>query len=78
MFQILNESCVAQVKDEVKIQTICGHHPFIIDSPQYWQDRGRLYIGDVTVYIFFHLESLFIFFKDSKVVPSFQFKEIYV
>ncbi|XP_073971713.1 ribosomal protein S6 kinase like isoform X2 [Rhodnius prolixus] len=42
--KILNESCVAQVKDEVKIQTICGHHPFIIDSPQYWQDRGRLYI----------------------------------
>uniref|UniRef100_A0A023F0X3 Putative catalytic domain of agc family protein serine/threonine kinase n=1 Tax=Triatoma infestans TaxID=30076 RepID=A0A023F0X3_TRIIF len=42
--KILDENCVAQVKDEVKIHTVCGHHPFIIDSAQYWQDRSRLYI----------------------------------
>ncbi|KAK9504589.1 hypothetical protein O3M35_010891 [Rhynocoris fuscipes] len=42
--KIIEENCVAQVKDEVKIQSICGHHPFIIDTPHYWQDRSRLYI----------------------------------
>lgn len=42
--KVLNDNCVAQVKDEVKIQLMCGHHPFIIKSPQYWQNRKKLFI----------------------------------
>ncbi|KAL1450465.1 hypothetical protein WDU94_002831 [Cyamophila willieti] len=33
--QILSEDLVAQVKAEVKIQSMCGHHPFIVNAPFY-------------------------------------------
>ncbi|CAH1398335.1 unnamed protein product [Nezara viridula] len=42
--KVLRDNYVSQVKDEVKIQSMCGHHPFIISSPQYWQDRRKLFI----------------------------------
>jgi uncharacterized serine/threonine-protein kinase SgK494 len=36
---------VRQVKDEVQIQRVCGHHPFIVHCPFHWQSKKRLYIG---------------------------------
>ncbi|XP_049939534.1 serine/threonine-protein kinase S6KL [Schistocerca serialis cubense] len=47
--QILSQNAVEQVKDEVRIQSICGHHPFIVNCPYFWQNRKRLFI--VTDYI---------------------------
>jgi uncharacterized serine/threonine-protein kinase SgK494 len=34
---------VRQVKDEVQIQRVCGHHPFIVHCPFHWQSKKRLY-----------------------------------
>uniref|UniRef100_A0A8D8W4Y1 Serine/threonine-protein kinase S6KL n=1 Tax=Cacopsylla melanoneura TaxID=428564 RepID=A0A8D8W4Y1_9HEMI len=42
--QILSEDLVAQVKAEVKIQSMCGHHPFIVNAPFYWQTHKQLYL----------------------------------
>nr|XP_023027808.1 serine/threonine-protein kinase S6KL-like [Leptinotarsa decemlineata] len=42
--KIIKENSVQQVKDEVHIQRICGHHPFIVNCPAQWQSRRRLYI----------------------------------
>ncbi|XP_049861963.1 serine/threonine-protein kinase S6KL [Schistocerca gregaria] len=47
--QILSQNAVEQVKDEVRIQSVCGHHPFIVNCPYFWQNRKRLFI--VTDYI---------------------------
>jgi uncharacterized serine/threonine-protein kinase SgK494 len=33
------------VKNEVGIQSICGHHPFILNCPFFWQNRTKLFIG---------------------------------
>ncbi|KAI5716265.1 hypothetical protein M8J76_003687 [Diaphorina citri] len=42
--QILAEDLIAQVKAEVKIQSMCGHHPFIVNAPFYWQTHKQLYL----------------------------------
>ncbi|XP_063226239.1 serine/threonine-protein kinase S6KL isoform X2 [Bacillus rossius redtenbacheri] len=42
--QIIADRAVQQVKDEVHIQSVCGHHPFIVNCPFYWQNRKRLFI----------------------------------
>ncbi|RZC39532.1 serine/threonine-protein kinase SgK494-like [Asbolus verrucosus] len=42
--KIVKEDAVRQVKDEVRIQRVCGHHPFIVDCPYHWQSKKRLYI----------------------------------
>ena len=42
--QIVLSDAVEQVRDEVKIQTVCGHHPFIVPCVDYWQDRTRLFL----------------------------------
>ena len=47
IFQILMEDAVRQVKDEIKIQTLCGHHPFLIPSLFHWQSRKHLFLGNV-------------------------------
>ncbi|XP_041782886.1 ribosomal protein S6 kinase-related protein isoform X2 [Anopheles merus] len=41
---IVLSDAVGQVRDEVKIQTVCGHHPFIVPCVDYWQDRTRLFL----------------------------------
>lgn len=43
--QIVSESAVRQVKEEVRIQDVCGHHPFIVGTIARWQTKKRLYIG---------------------------------
>ncbi|XP_052901313.1 serine/threonine-protein kinase S6KL [Anopheles moucheti] len=40
---ILSHSA-GQVRDEVKIQTICGHHPFIVPCIDYWQNRTSIFL----------------------------------
>ncbi|XP_059488241.1 serine/threonine-protein kinase S6KL isoform X2 [Neocloeon triangulifer] len=42
--QLISESGVNQVKNEVSIQSMCGHHPFILNCPFYWQSRKKLFI----------------------------------
>ncbi|XP_063917580.1 serine/threonine-protein kinase S6KL [Zophobas morio] len=42
--KIIKENAVRQVKDEVQIQRVCGHHPYIVDCPFHWQSKKRLYI----------------------------------
>ena len=37
------------MKDEIRIQTMCGHHPFLNPAPFHWQSRKHLYL--VTEYI---------------------------
>lgn len=46
-FKVIKENAVQQVKEEVQIQRVCGHFPFIVNCPFYWQSRRRLYIGEV-------------------------------
>ncbi|XP_077286044.1 autophagy-related protein 101 isoform X1 [Arctopsyche grandis] len=47
--QIISDGAIKQVKDEVHIQEVCGHNPFIVSSSVKWQSRKRLFI--VTEYI---------------------------
>ncbi|XP_044760618.1 serine/threonine-protein kinase S6KL [Coccinella septempunctata] len=42
--KIVIENSVSQVKDEVKIQKLCGHHPFIVKSILCWQNKTKLFI----------------------------------
>ncbi|KAK4874731.1 hypothetical protein RN001_014091 [Aquatica leii] len=42
--QIIQEDAVKQVKTEVHIQRVCGHHAFIVSCPYHWQSRTLLYI----------------------------------
>ncbi|XP_060837519.1 serine/threonine-protein kinase S6KL isoform X1 [Rhopalosiphum padi] len=41
---IVHENGVQQVKNEVQIQSLCGHHPFIVNCPFFWQNRNQLFI----------------------------------
>ncbi|XP_050074759.1 serine/threonine-protein kinase S6KL [Anopheles maculipalpis] len=41
---IVRSNAVGQVRDEVKIQTICGHHPFIVPCIDYWQNRTSIFL----------------------------------
>jgi uncharacterized serine/threonine-protein kinase SgK494 len=43
--QIISENAVQQVKDEVGIQSMCGHNPFIVNCPFFWQSRKQIFIG---------------------------------
>lgn len=47
--KVIKDNSVQQVKDEVQIQKLCGHHPFIVDCPLHWQSRKRLYIGNLII-----------------------------
>lgn len=44
--QLIAENGVHQVKDEVRIQTMCGHHPFIVNCPFFWQSHKQIFIGN--------------------------------
>ncbi|XP_046484315.1 serine/threonine-protein kinase S6KL isoform X1 [Neodiprion pinetum] len=43
--QIIAEDAIERVKDEVRIQQVVGHHPFVVNASRYWQDKRRLYVG---------------------------------
>lgn len=42
--QVIDENAIRQVKEEARIQEICGHHPFIVGAVSRWQTKKRLYI----------------------------------
>ncbi|XP_071447055.1 serine/threonine-protein kinase S6KL isoform X2 [Hetaerina americana] len=42
--QIIADNAIKQVKDEVMIQSMCGHHPFIVNCPFFWQSKKQLFI----------------------------------
>ncbi|XP_039292875.1 serine/threonine-protein kinase S6KL-like [Nilaparvata lugens] len=42
--RIISENAIQQVKDEVRIQSMCGHNPFIVNCPYFWQTRKKLFI----------------------------------
>ncbi|CAE1299529.1 SGK494 [Acanthosepion pharaonis] len=42
--QIILENAVQQCKDEATIQSMLGHHPFIVKVLEFWQSRSHLYI----------------------------------
>ncbi|XP_055847106.1 serine/threonine-protein kinase S6KL [Episyrphus balteatus] len=42
--KVIRNNCVKQIKEESDIQKLCGHHPFIVQHFDSWQDRRHLYI----------------------------------
>ncbi|XP_065362873.1 serine/threonine-protein kinase S6KL [Calliphora vicina] len=42
--KIISENSLQQIKDEVDIQKLCGHHPFIVKQFDLWQNRYNLHI----------------------------------
>ncbi|KAG7202106.1 hypothetical protein KM043_004775 [Ampulex compressa] len=42
--RVVAENAVEQAKQEVAIQRVVGHHPFLLNSPDRWQSRRTLYI----------------------------------
>ncbi|KAK0160713.1 hypothetical protein PV328_008094 [Microctonus aethiopoides] len=42
--RIVEENAIAQAKQEVGIQKVVGHHPFIACTSHHWQGRKTLYI----------------------------------
>ncbi|XP_055710333.1 serine/threonine-protein kinase S6KL [Phlebotomus papatasi] len=42
--QIIKDNELKQLRDEVDIQSRCGHHPFIVECLSYWQNRKNIYI----------------------------------
>ncbi|TMW40533.1 hypothetical protein DOY81_014387, partial [Sarcophaga bullata] len=42
--KIISENSLQQIKDEVDIQKLCGHHPFIVKQIDLWQNRYNLHI----------------------------------
>lgn len=46
---IISQNAVQQCKDEVSIQSSCGHHPFVVKCQYFWQNRKCLFL--VTDYV---------------------------
>lgn len=42
--EIINGNAIRQLKDEVDIQTICGHHPFLAKCVNYWQSKKKVFL----------------------------------
>lgn len=42
--EIIDSSAIRQLKDEVDIQTICGHHPFLARCIRYWQNKKKVFL----------------------------------
>uniref|UniRef100_A0A2M4BPB3 Putative serine/threonine-protein kinase n=1 Tax=Anopheles marajoara TaxID=58244 RepID=A0A2M4BPB3_9DIPT len=41
---ILDGDGVRQLQDEVRIQGVCGHHPFIVGCLDFWQTRTHIFL----------------------------------
>ncbi|XP_050098860.1 serine/threonine-protein kinase S6KL [Anopheles aquasalis] len=41
---ILDSDGVRQLQDEVSIQRLCGHHPFIVGCLDFWQTRTHIFL----------------------------------
>lgn len=42
--QIIRDNAVEQLKNEVSIQTICGHNSFIVKCLAFWQTHREIYL----------------------------------
>ncbi|XP_055532144.1 serine/threonine-protein kinase S6KL [Wyeomyia smithii] len=42
--EIINSSAIKQLRDEVDIQTVCGHHPFLTKCVHYWQNKKKVFL----------------------------------
>ncbi|XP_055617771.1 serine/threonine-protein kinase S6KL [Toxorhynchites rutilus septentrionalis] len=42
--QIISTNALAQLKDEVNIQTVCGHHPFLARCISHWQNKKQIFL----------------------------------
>lgn len=42
--KIVNSGAIGQLRDEVDIQTICGHHPFLARCVRFWQNKKRVFL----------------------------------
>lgn len=42
--EIVNSGAIGQLRDEVDIQTICGHHPFLARCVRFWQNKKRVFL----------------------------------
>lgn len=49
--QIIRDNAVRQLKNEVDIQTICGHNSFIVKCIAFWQSHREIYLCKSTVAI---------------------------
>ncbi|CAG0916447.1 unnamed protein product [Notodromas monacha] len=47
--QVIQRGILKQCKEEMTIQTMCGHHPFLVGCKFHWQSQKRLYL--VTEYV---------------------------
>lgn len=43
-WDIISSGAVQQLRDEVNIQTVCGHHPFIVRCIDFWQTRTHIFL----------------------------------
>lgn len=42
--QVINNCAIKQLKEEVGIQTVCGHHPFLSECVRYWQNKTKIFL----------------------------------
>lgn len=42
--EIINSGAIGQLRDEVDIQTICGHHPFLARCVRFWQNKKKVFL----------------------------------
>lgn len=42
--EIVNSGAIGQLRDEVDIQTICGHHPFLARCVRFWQNKKKVFL----------------------------------
>lgn len=43
-YQIIRDKAVIQLKNEVDIQTVCGHNTFIVKLIGFWQSHREIYL----------------------------------
>lgn len=42
--EIINSAAIGQLRDEVDIQSICGHHPFLARCVRFWQNKKKVFL----------------------------------
>uniref|UniRef100_A0A1Q3FBS8 Putative catalytic domain of agc family serine/threonine kinase n=1 Tax=Culex tarsalis TaxID=7177 RepID=A0A1Q3FBS8_CULTA len=42
--EIINSGAIGQLRDEVDIQSICGHHPFLARCVRFWQNKKKVFL----------------------------------
>lgn len=42
--EIVNSGAIGQLRDEVDIQSVCGHHPFVARCVRFWQNKKKVFL----------------------------------